>query len=187
MHEGRGGEASRVRRGNADSGLTFRGNRGGQAFIKQSSKNHYGDIAGFAIGDAQSGDKFAFDSKTLQSGGEKASAAMDHQEFVAVSGERGNVARELLHSHSIFEQSTRKFDDNSHKSPVCSSSPSVRFMFCTACPAAPFPRLSRHEMMIKRCPSVSRTKPMSQKFVFVTCCNSGREPAGEMRTMGRPA
>src|SRR5208337_1843218 len=187
MHERCGGETGRVRRGDADSGLAFCGNRGGKPFIKQPGEYHYSDIAGFAIGDAQSGDKFAFNPETLEGGGEETATAMNHQDFVAMPRERGDVLRELLHGGGIFEQSAREFDDNPHKSPVCSSRPSVRFMFCTACPAAPFPKLSRHETIMRRFPSVSRTKPISQKFVFVTCCNSGNEPAGEMRTMWRPA
>src|SRR6266852_4614962 len=49
--------------------------------------------------------------------------------------------------------------------------------FCTACPAAPLPRLSRQETTTRRRPDLSRAKPMSQKLVCATCCNSGRVPA----------
>jgi len=38
-----------------------------------------------------------------------------------------------------------------------------------------------------RWPDSSSANPISQKFVRVTCCNSGSVPAGEIRTIGRPA
>src|SRR2546430_8012944 len=49
-------------------------------------------------------------------------------------------------------------------------------------PAAPFPRLSRQEMSTSRRPEESGAKPMSQKFVWATCCNSGSAPARQMRS-----
>src|SRR5882672_1672232 len=55
--------------------------------------------------------------------------------------------------------------------PVFSSSPNIKFMFCTAWPAAPLTRLS---IAVKT--TICRPRaanPMSQKFVFFTQLMSG--------------
>ena len=54
------------------------GNGGGEAFIQQAGKNHYRDVAGFAIRNPQSRDKFAFDAEAFERGGEKTAAAVNH-------------------------------------------------------------------------------------------------------------
>src|SRR5262249_20255988 len=57
----------------------------------------------------------------------------------------------------------------------------------TACPAAPFTKLSIALTTIRcRCAS-SAAHPMSQKFVLSTPCTDGHSPAGSSRTNGSPA
>ncbi len=54
---------------------------------------------------------------------------MDDEDFVAASGKLRHMLREVANHRGIFQQSAREFDDNSHRSPVCSSIPSVRLRF----------------------------------------------------------
>src|SRR5262249_54984696 len=56
-------------------------------------------------------------------------------------------------------------------SPVFSSSPNIKFIFCTACPAAPFTRLSKAENTTTSLPRTA--KPISQKLVVLTQLMSG--------------
>src|SRR5215213_1190427 len=55
--------------------------------------------------------------------------------------------------------------------PVFSSKPNIRFMFCTAWPAAPFTKLSIAEKTTICLPRTA--KPISQKFVVFTQLISG--------------
>ncbi len=55
--------------------------------------------------------------------------------------------------------------------PVFSSRPNIKFMFCTAWPAAPLTRLSIAEKTTICFPRTA--KPMSQKFVVFTQLMSG--------------
>jgi hypothetical protein len=55
-----------------------------------------------------------------------------------------------------------RMPDALHSSPSDSPNPHIRFMFCTAWPAAPFKRLSRQETRTSCLPSFASSKPMSQ-------------------------
>src|SRR4029077_15961541 len=144
-------------------------------------------VAGFPVRHTQPGNKFALDAHALERRGEETPAARDDAQLVAFFRQRGDLANQGATEGVIFEQSSGKFDDNFHSSAVCSLIPSMRLKFCTACPAAPFPRLSRQETITRRRPVLSKAKPMSQKLVCATCCNSGRAPAAQIRIIGRPA
>src|SRR5205823_14985656 len=187
VHHGFSEKTTRVRGGNSDGGLAFRGNRSRKFFVQQAGEYHDRCIARFAIRHAQAANEFAFDSHALESGGEKFPAAVHHENFVAFSSQCCNLTSQVAHRGIIFQQRSREFDYRSHSSEVRSSMPSIWFKFWTAWPAAPFLRLSRQDTRTKRRPEESRAKPISQKFVCATCCNSGSVPAGQMRTMGRPA
>src|SRR5260370_112647 len=98
---------------------------------------------------------------------------VDPDAFAAFGGDRHLfVGRELI---AIFApadifQITHGFVPTSIK-PVFSSNPNIKFMFCTACPAAPFTRLSRAEKTTSWRPRAA--KPMSQKLVVLTQLMSG--------------
>lgn len=115
-----GKEASGVGCADTDSGTAFGRDRGGEAFVEQAGKNHHTDVASFAIGDAESGDEITFDAHALESGGEEASASVDHEDLVTFAGEDGDLTRDVAHGGSVFEQGSGKFDDSSHVSAVCS-------------------------------------------------------------------
>src|SRR2546421_8230983 len=74
------------------------------------------------------------------------------------------------------------------KSPARSSSPNIRFMFCTACPAAPFTRLSITESTtsVSEVPLAcgGRCSAMRHMFAALTERVSGWLPAGSTSTKG---
>src|ERR1019366_8350863 len=86
--------------------------------------------------------------------------------------------------HRVFEERPVDFDYQFHKknprfapshysSPAASSSPNMMFMFCTACPAAPFTRLSMQLITTSRLPSLPSEQWMSQKLEPLTSRNCG--------------
>ncbi len=107
-------ETASVRGRNADSGLTFRGNRRGQLLIQQTGEDHDGDITRIAVGDAQAGDELAFDGHALESGREKAAATVNDENFVALPRERRDLPRKRAHCGVVFEQCTCELDYDSH-------------------------------------------------------------------------
>src|SRR5208337_2221142 len=129
MDQGSGGEAGGVRGGNSDCGLARCGDGGCQALVQKAAKDQHSGVAGFAVGNAQASDKLTFDAEALQCGGEKTAAAMDDKNFVAMASEVGDVLRERSSRGCVFKQSSGKFDNNPHSSPVCSWMPSIRLRF----------------------------------------------------------
>src|SRR5580658_2337996 len=182
-----GEKTRRIRSADAYGGLPSQGNRACQTLIQQAAEHHHGRVARFAIGYAQAADEAAGDAHARQSCGENSSAAMNHQQFVAGARELGDLPRDGLHGFFIFEQRACNFNYQSHSKPAVSGNPHIRFMFCTAWPAAPLPRLSRQETTTRRSPAGSSANPMSQKLVWVTCCNSGKRGCARTRTSGRAA
>ncbi len=161
---------------NAHGRLARQRNRSRELLIEQAGEHHDGGIARLAIGDAQTVHEAAGDAHARERGGENLAAAVDHQNFVARARHFGDLPRDRLHVFIAFEQRARNFDHQSHSNPAVSGYPRIPFRFCTACPAAPLPRLSRHDTTIKRSPDASSAKPISQKFVCATCCSSGNFP-----------
>ncbi len=96
-------------------------------------------------------------------------AAVDHCHLIAVGHQVGDRFAAGVQQLGIFKARTAQFYDESHSKPSSSFQPHITFMFCTACPAAPFNRLSRHETTTSRLPSSASAKPRSQKFVRTTC------------------
>ena len=103
VHHGLREKALRIRGGDTDSGLAFGGDRGGELLVQKTGEDHDGDVARFAVGDAQPGNEFAFDGHALERGGEKTAAAMHDENFVAFTRERGDLARQALHQGVVFE------------------------------------------------------------------------------------
>src|SRR5262245_19392435 len=99
---------------------------------------------------------------------------MHDDERRAGVGDFGDCRDDRVHPRRILEQLAAELEDyrRCHSSPVVSSMPSTAFMFCTACPDAPFSRLSMTDTTTAR-PEESTRQPMSQKFVWATCLISG--------------
>src|SRR5437660_4120449 len=89
---------------------------------------------------------------------------MHHGDLV-VARECGDGSRAFAAQLGIVECGAADFQDDLQSRPAFSSHPCMTFRFWTACPAAPFIRLSRHETMTRRCPSGASANPRSQKFV----------------------
>src|SRR6478672_9895500 len=67
-------------------------------------------------------------------------------------------------------------------SPVASGKPSIKFMFCTACPDAPFTRLSSVEAMMARPSMRSAATPIMVMLEPRTCRLCGVSPKGSTCT-----
>ncbi len=114
-------------------------------------------------------------------------------------GHAGRDAARLLQPHAGGQREERRGlrvpDDRmvgSHRpahlrtsSPVVSGSPTIRFMFCTACPEAPFIRLSMAEITLIIPALLSRRSAMRQAFVPCTSRRLGVGPTTS--TKGSPS
>src|SRR5215475_3233195 len=81
----------------------------------------------------------------------------------------GGQLIEIFYCSDLFKLCSLCFHHGfvpSNINPLFSSKPNIKFIFCTAWPAAPFTRLSNAENTTTCRPRVA--KPMSQKFVVFT-------------------
>src|SRR5437016_5364460 len=92
----------------------------------------------------------------------RAAAVHDRNLMVLTIGKIDNRASALAHELFVIEGGAADFHYDLQLRPSRSSNPHIMFMFCTACPAAPFIKLSRHETITMRLPSGLRLKPTSQ-------------------------
>src|SRR4029077_18038917 len=98
-----GAEGSGIRGGDPNGRNGIGGDGGGEALVEETGENHDGDIAGFAIGDAQASDEIAFDAHALEGGGENAAAAMHNKDFVTLLRECGDLPGQAAHGGVVFE------------------------------------------------------------------------------------
>ncbi len=133
-----------------------------QLLIELAGEHHHGDIAGLRVGYAQAVDEGRLATQLLQGPAQSSAAAMHDHQLVSFAAKVGNGLGELADQFTVVECGPANFHDELHCSPSFSSKPNIRSMFCTACPAAPFRRLSRHETSTARSPSGESAKPMSQ-------------------------
>ena len=103
VHHRLGQEAAGIGRAEADGRLPRGGNGASEALVQQAAENHHGNVACFAVGDAQSIDELAFNSHALKRGGENFSAAVHHQNFVALVGKLRHLTRQRFHRRRIIE------------------------------------------------------------------------------------
>ena len=137
-------------------------NRRHQTLIHDPRQDHQSHVARFGVGDAQSMHEFTFFTHHFQGARQCAPSAMHHHNLMPIVRQLNHRLRTFLQRRLVFYCSPADFDDNLHCNPSLSSHPYIRFMFCTACPAAPFSRLSRQETTTSRRPSRARQKPRSQ-------------------------
>src|SRR5207245_4283125 len=71
-------------------------------------------------------------------------------------------------------------------SPSSSGRPVIKLRFCTACPEAPFTRLSIAEKTTACLVPGTEAQPMAQAFVSLTSAVEGRPPSPSSRTKGAP-
>src|SRR5664279_5779404 len=140
-----GAKHSQVAAAEADCRLTSRADGCNQQLIELPGQHHHGNIARLRIGHAQPIDKCGFATELLQGAAQGGASAMHYDDLMACFAQAGNRPGELLDQLLTVERSPANLDDELHCKPAFSSKPNIRFMFCTACPAAPFKRLSRHD------------------------------------------
>src|SRR5207245_7267128 len=91
------------------------------------------------------------------------------------SAAAGETANFIHRFGGILQECPAYFNDFCHEtSPAVGSYPNIKFKFWTACPAAPFTRLSRTETITVLSPLA--TVPMTQRLVFVTLWTFGSCP-----------
>src|SRR5260370_41743220 len=147
---------------------------------------HY-RVHGLRRGDAQAVDEPALNAALRQKLGHLLTAPVDHHYFKTIARRPGDLARETRAQTVLIKQRASQLNQNSQSSPAVSGYPSARFMFWTAWPAAPFPRLSIAVTTTARPVAASNRTPMSQKLVCATDCRSGTCPTSYRRTNGSPA
>src|SRR5581483_3158042 len=115
---------------------------GGDQFVVDAAGEDLQDgVDGLGTGDAEALDELAFDAALGEVAGHLLAAAVH-------DGDRGAGARgrDLLGERGArgggVQQGPAEFDEEFHRRPSVSGRPSIRFMFWTAWPAAPFTRLS---------------------------------------------
>src|ERR1700676_4667264 len=91
VHQRGGGKTGGIRGGNSDCRLALGGDGGGEAFIQQAGEKHDRGVAGFPVGDAKGGNKFACNAHALKGGGEKTAAPVDDQDLMSVASKSCNV------------------------------------------------------------------------------------------------
>src|SRR5439155_21228676 len=110
-------------------------------------------------------------------------APMHHRHAVAPASELANLTRQASALSSVPEGQAADFDHQSHASAISWGKPYIRFMFSTAWPAAPLPRLSSAETTTRRRVLGSSAKPRSAQLVWATAWITGR-PDPSTRTSG---
>src|ERR1039458_8733668 len=138
----------------------------------------------FRRGHAQAVHKTALDAALPEIARQLLAAAMHHHQFGAVRARRGDLRRQGVALRRGIEQRAAELDQRPHSRPSVSASPSIRFIFWMAWPAAPFTRLSMALTTTARPVLGSTVAPMSQKFVRATDRRSGVRPGLYSRRNG---
>src|SRR5690349_1073492 len=159
-------------------------NNGGYQLLVYAPRNHLRDgVDDRFVRDPKAVYKAGRNATFFQEAGDLLPSAVDNEHFVFTCDVRELIG-DGIPAVRLIQKRTPDFDEYLHNSASVSGNPSIRFMFWTACPAAPFIKLSSVAIIVRRCVSASNTKPMSQKFVRWTLCKSGTFPGAYRRTNG---
>jgi hypothetical protein len=166
-----------------------RDERGDQLGVGRAGKHRDHHVERRAVGDAQAIDLPRRDGAAIELRVDGPASAVHNDQRPmqrngrrqrrnprAIGGRFKQLAAELQHQRPV------------HSSPTRSSTPNATLKFCSACPAAPFTRLSRHDTMTSRRVAASKRQPISQKLVHATCLISGSaSPVSLMNGSSRKA
>src|ERR1700759_1841698 len=155
--------------GEPDGRLAMRSQGSDEVFVDAPGEHHQRGIASLGVRDTQPGNEHALLAQRLQGAGQRYTAAMDNRDLVTVTHHLDDRPGAAVQRLGILERRASKLHHVSHNSPSVSCHPFITFRFWTACPAAPFSRLSRQLMTTHRRPSGASWKPRSQKLVRTTC------------------
>src|SRR6516165_7946110 len=158
----RGAKHSQIAAADTDRRLTGCPDRCHQLLVELSSKHHDRDISRLGVSNPQAVHEARLAPKSLQRAAQCRSATVHYDNLMTLLTQSGNRRSKLLHQFLIVQGSSADLDDEFHCKPAFSSKPNIKFMFCTACPAAPFKRLSMHDTSTTREPSGESEKPISQ-------------------------
>src|SRR5204863_3289160 len=118
------------------------GERRDQLVIHGTGEDVHGGVYGFGRGDTQAVDKAALDTPLGEEACHLLAAAVDHDDGVPFPSGSGDLGREAGPKVGLIEQRAPELYQDLQSRPSVSEKPSARFIFWTACPAAPFIRLS---------------------------------------------
>ena len=160
---------------------------GHQLVIDAAREDLQHGVQRFGTGDPQPAHKVARNAALGEVARHLLAAAMHHHHLDSASAGRRDLRRQAIAGFRAIEQRAAELDQNLHSKPSVSGSPSMRFMFWTAWPAAPFTRLSMALTTIARPVLASSVTPISQKLVRATPRRSGMWPGLYSRINGSPA
>src|ERR1022692_2016033 len=160
---------------------------GHQLVIDAACEDFQHGVQGFGCSDAEASDEGAGDAALGQVAGHLLAATVDDGDFVTRGPRAGDLPRQAVARVRRIEQGAAEFDHQFHSSPSVSGLPSIRFMFCMACPAAPLTRLSMTLTTTARLVRASKVTPISQKLVRATPARSGMCRGLKRRTKGSAA
>ena len=150
-----------------------------QLMVDRSGKDLHHPVQGLRRGEAQAVYEAAGGAGLFQVLAQLLASAVYDQHLVVGPGQPCDARGNLLPLGSLFQKRPSDFDNQLHwklsgavvrdqGSPAVSSRPNMTFRFCTACPAAPFTRLSMQLTTTNRRPSGPSVQWMSQKFEPLT-------------------
>ena len=147
---------------NPIAGIPGGQNCGHQLLVDHAGQHHQRDVASLRVGDAQPVHELALSCRVVSACGSARCHRHAPRPPVSVLRQLHDRLRALAQRGLVLQRRAADFDYDLHCSPSSSFHPYIRFMFCTACPAAPFSRLSTHETSTNRRPSSARQNPRSQ-------------------------
>src|SRR5205814_2337366 len=116
-------------------------------FIDAPGQDHDGNVASFGIRDAQTIHELRRLTELLERLAERLAAAVNQSDLMAIFRQQRSCACNPLDHAWLFEHRASDFEyELQFNNPVVSGQPYITFMFCSACPAAPFIKLSIHEI-----------------------------------------
>src|SRR5579872_176437 len=136
--------------------------RSHELLIHCPRKNLQNCVQHIGRGDPKSIDEMTLDPPFCQEARHLFAAAVHHHDLMTSSRDLVDFCSQAASRRFAVEQRPAQFDEKLHNRPSVSGNPSARFMFCTACPAAPFPRLSIVQTTTARPVAPSRRTPISQ-------------------------
>ena len=88
-----------------------------EALIHFAGEDHEGNVAGFCVGDAESGDEFTLLAEGFKHAGQLHAAAVDYRDLIAVAHEFGDGASAAFEERWSFKACATEFYDVLHARP----------------------------------------------------------------------
>src|ERR1019366_4004299 len=128
--------------GNSYSERSHAVDGGHQLVIDAPCEDFQHGVHGFGCSDTEASHEGALDAAFRQVAGHLLAATVHDDDFETRGTGAGDLPCQSIARVRGVEQRASELDHQFHNSPSVSGWPSIRFMFCMACPAAPLTRLS---------------------------------------------